>query len=150
KKSEWHYAESAPTFFNITHPLVGTIEIFQKVNAVGHVEIKSRDTTAKLLEIKRDCSLLYTVEALIYEGIHLSELMKRIMTLMKMVYTGMKKEKITQIPDKIGMFLLTPEDSKNEIKVSFRKHLEFLLDDLQLVFSCNKIDKEEMDWIKEK
>ena len=50
----------------------------------------------------------------------------------------------------MGVFLLTSEDSKEEIKEAFRKHLEFLMDDLCSVTSSYKIEKEEMDWLTEK
>ena len=146
EKAEWHYSASAPTFFYIRKNVIRETEIFQTAHLVGHIQIKNTN----YLEIKQDCSCLYSVEAIIYKGIHVKELMKRAMALMKMVYNGMKEEKITQIPDKMGVFLLTSEDSKEEIKEAFRKHLEFLMDDLCSVTSSYKIEKEEMDWLTEK
>ncbi|PIQ17169.1 MAG: hypothetical protein COW66_13210 [Flavobacteriaceae bacterium CG18_big_fil_WC_8_21_14_2_50_34_36] len=149
EKSEWHYRISVPTFFYKKEYVVIETNIVQTVNLTGHIRVKESADKSRYFEIKQDCSILYTVEALFYRGITARELIENAMALMKMLYTGIKEEKITQIPDKIGLYLLIPEDSKGEIKEALGKSLKALINRPYFFLKPYKIKKEDNNCLTE-
>ncbi len=149
EKSEWHYRIPVPTFFYKKEYVVIETNIVQTVNLTGHIRVKESADKSRHFEIKQNCSILYSVEALIYRGISARELIEKTMALMKMVYTGIKEEKNTQIPDKIGVYLLIPEDSKSEIKEALSKSLNALRNSSYFFLIRYKIKKEDNKWLTE-
>lgn len=84
---------------------------------VGHIQIKKKKPNFprySSVEIKQDCSCLYSIS--LY-----SDFTDDVLSLMKLVYDGLKEGKIISFPDKIACYKLSSDDFEltdfNEVKI---------------------------------
>lgn len=85
--------------------------------AVGHIQVKKKKRNfpgRSSVEIKQDCSCLYSIS--LY-----SDFADDVLSLMKLVYDGLKEGKIISFPDKIACYKLSSDDFEltdfNEVKI---------------------------------
>ena len=85
--------------------------------AVGHIQVKKKKRNFprySSVEIKQDCSCLYSITLS-------SDFTNDVLSLMKLVYDGLKEGKITNFPDKIACYKLSSDDFEltdfNEVKI---------------------------------
>ncbi|MDY0088993.1 MAG: hypothetical protein RBR78_01360 [Flavobacteriaceae bacterium] len=100
------------------------VSTFNKTNCsrlinitVGHIQIKKKKPNFprySSVEIKQDCSCLYSIS--LY-----SDFADDVLSLMKLVYDGLKEGKIISFPDKIACYKLSSDDFEltdfNEVKI---------------------------------
>lgn len=85
--------------------------------AVGHIQVKKKKRNfpgRSSVEIKQDCSCLYSITLS-------SDFTNDVLSLMKLVYDGLKEGKIISFPDKIACYKLSSDDFEltdfNEVKI---------------------------------
>lgn len=146
EKSEWYFCQGLLTFYYFENA-----QTTQSTNlAIGHIQ-QSRDKS--YLEIQQDCSCLYFVETPNIDTSYRKELKYNVSNLMKMIYVGIKSKKITQIPEKIGIYIFFSKVSeskilKDEIKESTDKYLTALINGTTSFQPKFAVKKEELYWAK--
>ena len=134
---------------------VKSIKIFESV--VGDLEISTKRW--KFFELKPNCNYLYFIKDSILDRNSFDtkksstvDWIEDISDLMKLIYEGIKDEKLTIIPEKLGYFEIQQANihfkfvDKKELKKEFQKKLNspFFNRPEQFQF----ITKEEFEWIK--
>jgi|SRR5690606_8185322 len=165
KDEMWLSETLVPTFFKAINRKDTFAETATRADAiVGQLQI--RKGTKWGIEIQQNCSCLYIVEAKMYSKLSkkvtrasdFNQCARNVACLMKMIYEGIKKNKITEIPPKIGFYVFIPEKQKNvfknemtkeNIKQVIKKRLNSYFDDHMIKENYKEKKEEEFNWLKE-
>ncbi|PIV48947.1 MAG: hypothetical protein COS19_11165 [Flavobacteriaceae bacterium CG02_land_8_20_14_3_00_34_13] len=168
KGEMWLSETLVPSFFRAVKRGDKLAETATNADAiVGQIQIRKR--TKWGIEIKKNCSCLYIIEAKMYSKLsngvskapEFNQCARSVACLIKMIYDGIEKNEIDEIPDKIGFYVLLPRNHKyvadfeekineDSIKKSIKDRFTPYFNNEIIKKDYKEIKEKELNWLKDK